>query len=492
MRQAYYSLTVIFSAVLLLIGCSANSSRHRYINISDVPSCNFYAHTFNISYEIVGSKAQDVTVSAWADAEWVTNIDTSRPGRIVVSVDNNDGDDRSTTIHITADGFPEAELTITQLAARDGLATHTLIYYFFGTSLSRYFGYNLEDAATAISSGALGTNNRVVFVRQTSTTEAYIGELCYNAIDGSCTERRIDDIIIDATRPMSENIKETIAMLVEIAPAERYGMVLAGHGQGWVTREALESSSSPFSVGGGMWTPAFGAEITRAFGENNVRVDISELAQGIDEAGVKFDYLLFDACFMSNIETLYDLRNSANYIIASPCEIMGRGFPYHNTLPYLFAENGTRSDLIGAAESYYTYYRDEYDNTARCGSVALIDCSELENMATATRNLVKGATNDVDINKLQFYEGHRVHTFFDFGQWGNTISNDNAAVDAFNTQLSKTVIAKYTISSFYSALGNSGTYPIDESVYSGITTSAPSYTYPDYWVETSWYKAVWE
>jgi hypothetical protein len=94
-----------------------------------------------------------------------------------------------------------------------------------------------------------------------------------------------------------------------------------------------------------MWQPAIGAEVTRAFGESNVQVNPAELAEGIAKSNVKLDYILFDACFMSNIEAIYDLRNAANYIIASPCEIMGRGFPYHRTLPYLFANKGAQSDI---------------------------------------------------------------------------------------------------------------------------------------------------
>ena len=488
--QQYLVLAVSIIA-LMASGCNRSKEPQQRFDVASDVTCSFHEHTFNVAYKLIGT-TDAIEVTAYADAEWVTAVDATRKGNISISVASNEGEERSTTLHIHAEGMPDAKVTIRQMGTPPEIATHTLIYYFFGTSLSRYFTYNLEDASTAISNGALGYNNRVMFVRQTNQSEGYIGELCYNPADGSCIEQHLCDIIIDATRPMSDNISEMIATIADLAPAQRYGMVLAGHGQGWVTREALEDSASIFSVGGSMWTPAYGAEITRAFGEKNVRVDVCEIADGIAASGVEFDYLLFDACFMSNIESLYDLRDSANYIIASPCEIMGRGFPYHRTLPYLFAEDGAQSDLIGAAESYYQYYRDEYNGTARCGSVAVIDCSELEALADATRQLVSAANKEVDNSKLQFYEGHNIHTFFDFGQWATMVTDNSTALANFQTQLNNTVIAKYTLPSFYSALGNSGTYSIDESVYSGVTTSATSLTYPDYWTMTSWYKAVWE
>jgi hypothetical protein len=45
---------------------------------------------------------------------------------------------------------------------------------------------------------------------------------------------------------------------------------------------------------------------------------------------------------------------------------MGRGFPYERTLPHLFTDNGNTTDYVKAAESYYKYYRDEYNNSLRC------------------------------------------------------------------------------------------------------------------------------
>ena len=80
-------------------------------------------------------------------------------------------------------------------------------------------------------------------------------------------------------------------------------------------------------------------------------MDISELAAAIDGSGVRFDYLLFDACFMSSVEALYDLRRAADYIVASPCEVMAHGFPYDTVIPSLFADDGARYDLAAACRN---------------------------------------------------------------------------------------------------------------------------------------------
>ena len=284
-----------------------------------------------------------------------------------------------------------------------------------------------------------------------------------------------------------------IDKMTTLLPAKRYGMVLAGHGQAWITREVLNGASgiSTFGCYTPLFTPAAGAEVTRAFGESNVQVNPAELAEGINNSIADIDYLLFDACFMSNIEFIYELRNSANYIIASPCEIMGKGFPYERTLPHLFKDDGNTTDYAAAAESYYLYYRDEYKSDSRCGSIAVYDCSEIEALRDATKEVVKSAKSEYDSSLLQTYEGQSDHYFYDFGEWVNTVATDNTALERFNNQLSNAVIAKYTLDSFYSAYGSYGTYPIKTEVYSGVTTSAPSEVLESYWIETEWYKSVW-
>lgn len=498
MRYLHHIAALAISILsLAFVGCDNDDESLYKIIVEPQVSCSYDRQQVNIEYTLSGTPAEGevYSVTATTSADWITSIDYSEAGNIAVEVEVNNGELRTATIEISATGHAKAKVKLTQLGAPTD-ASHTLMYYFFGTSLSRFFDQNLDDAKKAIQRGILGENNRVLFFRQKGRSTAYIGELCYDPVNKSVVERIIDDeIIIEGALITPEAVGRHIAMMAEEAPADRYGLILAGHGHGWITRDALNGEAdiaSKFGYTPNMWQPAAGAEITRAFGENNVQVDITELAEGIKLSGIDIEYILFDACFMSNIEAIYDLRNVTDYVIASPCEIMGRGFPYHRTLPFLFQANGASSDLVGAAESYYKYYRDEYTSSARCGSVAVYDCAEIEALAEAMRAVVATAKDDYNTSELQTYEGQPVHIFYDLGQWAETVATDDAALQAFRDQLNRAVIAKYTLSSFYSAYGVYGTYPIDEDIYSGVTTSAPSEAYPAEWVETNWYKAVWE
>lgn len=497
-------LFISLCAVATFSSCRREAQIRYVIDVEDA-ACTNLQQTLVVDFWVHQDAINAGTqFYASSDASWATVSEITVKGNgankflsFDVNVEENSGDTRVATISISATNCITKEVKICQYSApsNQGVANHTLMYYFFGTSLNRFFKTNLEDATAAIEAGALGNNNRVVFFRQESEYSGYIGELRYESEGKKCIEQRLKSVTLPAGVIKPERIGEMIAEMAGIAPAERYGIIFAGHGQGWVTRELLMYGGTMMQMGVGAnpWIPAPGAEITRAFGEGNVQVNIDELAEGIEKSQVALDYILFDACFMSNIESIYELRNAANYIIASPCEIMSRGFPYHRTLAYLFAEDGKKTDYKGAAESYYKFYRDEFVGNARSGCVAVYDCSEIETLAEATRAVMATAKlgyKEVDTSIIQTYEGLETHQFYDFGEWVNVVAMDSEALAAFNAQMEKTIIAKHSLPTFYSAYGKHGTYNIDLNVYSGVTTSAPSKAFPAAWRDTNWNKEV--
>lgn len=493
--QTIISLAIIAIAAM---GCEKEAAPQYVVAVNSEVICSCDEQVVEIQYTVDERYRGKVSATADYTANWIEAIDTTEPNIIRVSVMENLGDDsRTTDITLNVAGHSPQTLRFMQYGVPPTEATHTLMYIFLGTSLSRYYDTNIEDAKKAIEIGILGNSNRILYFRQKSKNIGYINEIYYDFAKGKCAERNIvEEISMNAYESMTMQFSQILSKMANEAPAKRYGLVLGGHGQGWITREILAGTSSVSALSspleGDVWVPAADAEVTRAYGEDNVRMDITELSEGITSSGVELDYILFDACFMSNIEAIYDLRDCANYIIASPCEIMGKGFPYERTLPYLFVDGGNRSDYIMAAESYYLYYRDEYTSSYRCGSIAVIDCNEVAALAEATAEVVATAKSEYDASKLQTYEGQRTHHFYDFGQWTNVVATDSEALGRYNDQLARCIIAKYTLPIFYSAYGTYGTYSINEEVYSGITTSAPSQAYPKWWKETNWYKSVWK
>ena len=60
------------------------------------------------------------------------------------------------------------------------------------------------------------------------------------------------------------------------------------------------------------------------------------MAQALESIGRHWKFIFSDCCNMQGIETAYELRNVADYLIASPAEITGNGAPYDAMLKDFF------------------------------------------------------------------------------------------------------------------------------------------------------------
>lgn len=383
-------------------------------------------------------------------------------------------------------------------AQPESTTPHTLIYYFAGTSLSIHFFNNISAAETSIRKGEKKDGRVICFFQSGNKNKAEIIELIYN--NGSCERKVLASYDIPTTMD-AEQLTFYLNKIIKLAPAESYGIVMAGHGTGWVPINAEAQSSSAVAqhkTGGQrpltheeLWKKQETGVETRFFGEKYTPTgshafDIPELAKGFAGTGIYFDYILFDACLMANVESVYDLRKNARYIIASPCEIMAAGFPYADIVPLLMKDGGRSHDLAGVCKVFNEHYKNH--TSYRSGSVALVDCAQLDALAAKVKAINNGKTKSYNISQIQSFEGQKDHVFFDIGDYMNQMCDDEQALKAFEQQLKLTIPTKYTLSVFWSNYGIAGEYPI--RTFSGLTTSAPSVLYQNDYKETAWYKAT--
>lgn len=384
---------------------------------------------------------------------------------------------------------------------RDGKAPHALLIYFVGTDLDRYFGDNIEAAMRAVDADVPGDGRIVYFRRmpneesadgQSGTARWAISEIYYDRANGCA----VSEVLKVYEQPDLTDMGRYISDMVGLAPAESYGIVFGGHGSGWLPKSIGSNWSKTYGVKGaqmpGHYVNPFGEEPredalkTRFFGESGVRFDLEDISAGMKESGAKFDYVIFDDCFMSNIESLYAMRRAADYIIASPCEVMAEGFPYSLVVPQIFSPSGV--DLEGVCRAYFDYYM--YEAYYPYGCVALTVCSELEALAEAYRRLAAGPTVPVDVAELQYYEGLSQHLFYDFGQYADRLSADEGLREAFRAQFDRAFPQSCRLHTmkFYSAFGNGGTIYIGN--YSGVTVSEPATRNTEANRQTEWYRAT--
>ena len=287
------------------------------------------------------------------------------------------------------------------------------------------------------------------------------------------------------------------------APAKEYGLYIGSHGKGWIPKSSGSSSgSSTYSTFSAeqleaIWTPAPGAIMVRHIGDTaSTQIDTTELAAAIRSTNIHLDYIVFDACYMANVESAYDLRDVTDYILGSPCEIIASGMPYNEILPIMVSASPLLDRLNSSAKAFVDYYKVNREGAYSSACSAVIDCRTLDALAEITKR-VNGSLNRIDPNTVQAYDGislskNPTHIFFDFEDYVIKACSDSALAAEFSAQYYRTVTGLHHTKTFYSAYNNKAN-PID--YYSGLTTSAPIMwhamsAYVSEWKECAWYKAT--
>lgn len=213
-------------------------------------------------------------------------------------------------------------------------------------------------------------------------------------------------------------------------------------------------------------------------------IDITNFAAAVKAQNYRPDYLLFDACFMANIETLYDLRECTDYVIAAPCEIMAQGFPYERAMPWFFTDGGKEYNLTKVCEAFWNFYMN--DATTKSGCISLAVMAEMEGMKEIMRH-INAAPQKTYAEELQSYEGMSSHIFYDLGHWVELACSDAGLKEEFKVQLDKAFpkAARLNTPEFYSAY-NGRMNPV--AYYSGVSFSEPSDKYTEENKQTSWYR----
>ena len=400
------------------------------------------------SFEMTFTSACDWHITTTGKAFSVSptrGVGSTEPQRITVTALNENVSEKAVTrgsFSICLDGYSTKH---TVKVVQCAVTNRTILAYFFGTSLSYFFNINIDCMKQAVANDILD-NDRLLVLVQTSRSKGVIKELYYD----SASKKGVENLICEIDIPSSLTAEEFGASLIrmmQIAPAENYAMIVGGHSTAWLP-SGPASGGVPFKVGHGYrpnWSPALGAEVTRTIGESNVKLNIEDFAAGLSATNKKFDWIYFDVCFMSSIEASYALRNNTEYVVGSPCEIMGYGSPFDLLLDELVAD-----DLDGACRTYKDYYMNDYYGS-NSGCIATIVCDQLDKLASIVKSLNKDSVaDDLNVLSLQTYEGRSAHIFFDIEDFVINAYGDNASVSAFCSQLDRTVINRYHTAQFYS------------------------------------------
>ena len=348
--------------------------------------------------------------------------------------------------------------------------SHTLVIFMQGNNgLAEFMDSNLQRILAAYYDIPEGDFRILVFYDRGNYTR--LTELYMN--DGMAKQRLIEEYDTSTSTVDKAFIESVLARVKEEAPADSYGLILSSHGGGWVPSDLYDV----YLLDEG--TRATDPQIRPMFyGQDDYDcMEIPDLVGALDD--IHFNYIIFDACFMGNIEALYDLRNSADYIVASAAEVLGAGFPYETMLPMLFEYDD--HSLKAICEEYMKYYANS------SGTVALIDCQQLEPLAEAMR-AVMAEMGDVNVKSVQAYDAFEYHLYFDLLHYVE-LGVENST--AFEKALNKAVLYSGHTSTILTSTGDVDSFELARSCgVSCYITQKDCPATEAAWRETSWAKAV--
>lgn len=261
-------------------------------------------------------------------------------------------------------------------------------------------------------------------------------------------------------------LKQTINEVCVEYPASSYGLVLWSHGTGW-----LPSTSK-----------------SRAFGQDgNNWMELNGLASALPDD--RFDFIMFDACYMGAVEVAYALRNKTKYLISSPTEIWEDGFPYDEVVgDWWGGEEGYRE----VCRKYYDFYNSR-SGIYQSGTISLVKTESMDALAEATRVILEGKEEQIaNLDRSAVQRIDRTGSLnwseilYDFDDYISHLSPTAGQYDAFSREFAKVVLYEAHTSSY----GNQIFYQKFSGLSSYIPQSKQTWL-NTFYADLEWTKTVY-
>lgn len=353
----------------------------------------------------------------------------------------------------------------------------TLIYMAADNDLSSYAESNTEVIINAYKKLPSRPDTHLLIYKDTPNAEP---QLLYIDQNGSRIIKEYTGHISSSSSSLSTAIRD----IVTLFPANTYSLVLWSHGTGWIPQEfplvAKSAKSRPYQYPP---TKTFGLQVVR---NTTYEIEIDELKTAIPSG--TFDFILFDACYMGAVEVVYALKDKADYIISSPCEVIADGFPYHNITLELTSESQDAQNLsLSIAKKYFNYYNQHSIPSYRYATVSVVRTSKLDALCASVKKIIHAHRNDIDIldvNITQTLDAYNHHFIYDLDSFISPITYSNEYSE-FSNALGETVI--YSAHTPYM-------FDIPLNIFCGLSTYIPfptSVQRNQCYKSTDWYRATY-
>lgn len=180
-----------------------------------------------------------------------------------------------------------------------------------------------------------------------------------------------------------ETLYKFIKVASEACPARRYALILWSHGSGW---RSTQTSRGGNRGGIGHLPPTPGMRYVCSDWNSDQHIYMRQVREALEKAGISFELVAFDACLMGMVEVAYEIKDRANYIIASEQSIEGTGFNYAPFLKSLSVNPDMDGQALGIEmiKAYDQQYGSGGDNT-----LAMVVPARLPTLVDGLNTLVR-------------------------------------------------------------------------------------------------------
>ena len=328
------------------------------------------------------------------------------------------------------------------------IAHRTVLVYVAGdNNLSAYGKRNIQSMINGAGSNHLNGGNLVVYYDAADAAPLLLQVKVGN--EGTAytdtLQRYPEQNSMDP-----QVMREVIHEVQSAFPAQKQGLVLWSHGTAWL----------PYPL----------SNYLRSFGDDQGEVlSIDELASALPDH--TFDFILFDACYMGSWEVLYALRNKADYLIASPTEVLADGFVYDYILQPMFQQP---ADLEQVCRLFYNHY-NSLTGLSRSGAIALYDLQALPALAACCQTILQDQAEALlqvspsEVQAVDYLSAYH-HFLFDLADVVRQVATD-PDYEAFELALQQVI--RYKATTPYITFGYSGNPQIAMQHYSGLSLYLP-------------------
>lgn len=288
-----------------------------------------------------------------------------------------------------------------------------LVYMVAENSLNRWTTINLDKMLKAFR----GEGNLLVYI-DNYEGEPRLVKLVMN--DNGIASAETVKTYQERNSASPDILKQTIDEVCLEYPASSYGLVLWSHGTGWLP-STLKS---------------------RAFGQDgNNWMELNGLVSALPDD--RFDFILFDACYMGCVEVAYALRNKTKYLISSPTEIWEDGFPYDEVVGDWWSGEEAYREIC---RKYYDFYNSR-SGIYQSGTISLVKTGNMDALAEATRGILEGKNEQIaalDRSAIQRIDRtdslHWSEILYDFDDYISRLSPTAEQYDTFSRELNRVIL----------------------------------------------------